>query len=150
MPKLVKPKDIDLQNEKACNDLKDRMRMVFMRLTVTNEVKKPEMIKKYGETFTYTEEYIKKFLKRYDCIEYFYILHENDTNELGDIEQPHYLPFFLFVGFVLLWTLCLAFVCCFVFLKRQLLSFLCTNRFRNIRHISSIRIEATYTTLVGT
>lgn len=90
MPKLVKPKDIDLQNEKACNDLKDRMRMVFMRLTVTNEAKNPEMIKKYGETFTYTEEHIKEFLKRYDCIEYFYILHANDKNELGDIEQPHY------------------------------------------------------------
>ena len=90
MSKNVKPKDIDLQNEKACNDLKDRMRMVFMRLTVTNEVKNPEMIKKYGETFTYTEEHIKEFLKRYDCIEYFYILHANDTNELGDIEQPHY------------------------------------------------------------
>ena len=59
MSKNVKPKDIDLQNEKACNDLKDRMRMVFMRLTVTNEVKNPEMIKKYGETFTYTEEHIK-------------------------------------------------------------------------------------------
>ena len=90
MPKNVKPKDIDLQNEKACNELKDRMRMVFMRLTVTNEVKNPEMIKKYGETFTYTEEHIKEFLKRYDCIEYFYILHANDKNELGDIEQPHY------------------------------------------------------------
>ena len=90
MPKNVKPKDIDLQNEKACNELKDRMRMVFMRLTVANEVKNPEMIKKYGETFAYTEEHIKEFLKRYDCIEYFYILHANDKNELGDIEQPHY------------------------------------------------------------
>ena len=90
MSKNVKPKDIDLQNNKECDKLKDRMRMVFMRITVNNEVKDPEMIKKYGKTFTYTEEHIKKFLKRYDCIEYFYILHENDTNELGDIEQPHY------------------------------------------------------------
>lgn len=90
MSKNVKPKDVDLQNNKECGKLKDRMRTVFMRLTVTNEVKDPEMIKKYGKTFTYTEEHIKKFLKRYDCIEYFYILHENDKNELGDIEQPHY------------------------------------------------------------
>ena len=87
MPKLVKPKDIDLQNEKACNDLKDRMRMVFMRLTVTNEVKKPEMIKKYGETFTYTEEYIKKFLKRYDCIEYFYIYTQTTKTNLETLNS---------------------------------------------------------------
>ena len=90
MAKRIKPKDVDLQNNKECDKLKDRMRVVFMRLTVTNEVKDPEMIKKYGETFTYTEEYIKKFLKRYSCIEYCYILHANDINEKGDYEQPHY------------------------------------------------------------
>ena len=61
MSKNVKPKDVDLQNNKECGKLKDRMRTVFMRLTVTNEVKDPEMIKKYGKTFTYTEEHIKKF-----------------------------------------------------------------------------------------
>lgn len=86
----IKPKDIDLQNKKECDKLKDRMRTVFMRLTVTNEVKDPEMIKKYGKTFIYTEEYIKEYLKRFKCIEFCYILHENDVNELGEIEQPHY------------------------------------------------------------
>ena len=86
----IKPKDIDLQNKKECDRLKDRMRTVFMRLTVTNEVKDPEMIKKYGKTFIYTEEYIKEYLKRFKCIEFCYILHENDVNELGEIEQPHY------------------------------------------------------------
>ena len=90
MAKRTKPQDIDLQNKTQCDKLKDRMRVVFMRLTVTNAVKDPEMIKKYGNTFTYTEEYIKKFLKRYKCIEFCYILHENDVNEFGEIEQPHY------------------------------------------------------------
>ena len=90
MAKRTKPKDIDLQNKKACDELKDRMRVVFMRLTVTNTVKDPEMIKQYGNTFTYTEDYIKKFFKRYKCIEFCYILHENDVNEFGEIEQPHY------------------------------------------------------------
>ena len=64
MARRSKPKDIDLQNNKECDKLKDRMRVVFMRLTVTNEVKDPEMIKKHGNTFTYTEEYIKNY--RYD------------------------------------------------------------------------------------
>lgn len=90
MAKRTKPQDIDLQNKTQCDKLKDRMRVVFMRLTVTNAVKDPEMIKKYGNTFTYTEDYIKKFLKRYKCIEFCYILHENDINEFGEIEQPHY------------------------------------------------------------
>lgn len=90
MAKRTKPKDIDLQNKKACDELKDRMRVVFMRLTVTNTVKDPEMKKLYGDTFTYTEDYIKKFFKRYKCIEFCYILHENDVNEFGEIEQPHY------------------------------------------------------------
>ena len=90
MAKRSKPKDIDLQNNKECDKLKDRMRVVFMRLTVTNEVKDTEMIKKHGNTFTYTEEYIKNFFKRFKCIEFCYILHEKDVNELGEIEQPHY------------------------------------------------------------
>ena len=90
MARRSKPKDIDLQNNKECDKLKDRMRVVFMRLTVTNEVKDPEMIKKHGKTFTYTEEYIKNFLKRFKCIEFCYILHEKDVNEFGEIEQPHY------------------------------------------------------------
>ena len=90
MAKRTKPQDIDLQNKTQCDKLKDRMRVVFMRLTVKNTVKDPEMIKKYGNTFTYTEEYIKKFLKRYKCIEFCYIFHENDVNEFGEIEQPHY------------------------------------------------------------
>lgn len=86
----TKPKDIDLQNKKECDKLKDRMRTVFMRLTVKNEVKDPDKIKLYGTTYVYTEDYIKKFLKRFKCIEFCYILHENDVNELGEIEQPHY------------------------------------------------------------
>ena len=90
MARRSKPKDIDLQNNKECDKLKDRMRVVFMRLTVTNEVKDTEMIKKHGNTFTYTEEYIKNFFKRFKCIEFCYILHEKDVNELGEIEQPHY------------------------------------------------------------
>jgi hypothetical protein len=90
MAKRIKPKDVDLQNKKECDKLTDRMRTAFMRVTVTNEIKDPEMKKLYGDTFTYTEEHIKNFLKRYDCIEYCYILHENDVNELGEIEQPHY------------------------------------------------------------
>ena len=90
MARRSKPKDIDLQNNKECNKLTDRMRTMFIRVTITNVLKDPEMIKEYGETFTYTEEHIKKFLKRYNCIEYCYILHENDVNELGEIEQPHY------------------------------------------------------------
>ena len=90
MAKRTKPKDIDLQNNKECDKLTDRMRTMFIRATITNVLKDPEMIKKYGDTFTYTEEHIKKFLKRYNCIEYCYILHENDVNELGEIEQPHY------------------------------------------------------------
>ena len=90
MARRSKPKDIDLQNNKECDKLKDRMRVVFMRLTVTNAVKDPEMIKQYGNTFTYTEDYIKQFLKRFKCIEFCYILHENDVNEFGEIEQPHY------------------------------------------------------------
>ena len=90
MARRSKPRDIDLQNNKECDKLKDRMRVVFMRLTVTNEVKDTEMIKKHGNTFTYTEEYIKNFFKRFKCIEFCYILHEKDVNELGEIEQPHY------------------------------------------------------------
>ena len=90
MAKRTKPKDIDLQNKKECDKLADRMRIAFIRATVNNEVKDPEMKKLYGNTFTYTEEHIKNFLKRYNCIEFCYILHENDVNEFGEIEQPHF------------------------------------------------------------
>ena len=70
MAKRIKPKDVDLQNKKECDKLTDRMRTMFIRATITNVLKDPEMIKKYGDTFTYTEEHIKKFLKRYNCIVY--------------------------------------------------------------------------------
>ena len=54
MARRSKPKDIDLHNNKECNKLTDRMRTMFIRVTITNVLKDPEMIKEYGETFTYT------------------------------------------------------------------------------------------------
>ena len=52
MARRTKPKDIDLQNKKECDKLTDRMRVAFIRITVNNEVKDPEMKKLYGDTFT--------------------------------------------------------------------------------------------------
>ena len=65
----------------------------FIRITLDNQLKNQELIGRVGDTtLTYDEQYLKDFFAGYsdDKIEYAYILHKDDKNEKGEIEQPHY------------------------------------------------------------
>lgn len=92
MAKLPEVRILELDDD-DCKDAPKTISVAFIRITVENFLKNQELINEIGDTvLTYDEEYIKAFFDRYDnsVIEYAYILHENDVNEKGEVEQAHY------------------------------------------------------------
>ena len=73
-----------------CEKAPSTLCIAFIRLTVENHLNNQALIDEIGDTvLTYDEEYLKAFVNNYenDVIEYAYILHENDVNEKGEVEQ---------------------------------------------------------------
>ena len=92
MAKRSELRTIDLEDD-TCENIPKTLHLVFIRITVENKLKKQELIDEIGDTvLTYDEQYLKDFFNGYedDVIEYAYILHENDKNEKGEVEQAHY------------------------------------------------------------
>ena len=92
MAKLPEVRIIELEDD-ICDDTPCTLSVAFVRITVENHLNNQELIDEIGDTvLTYDEQYIKAFFNKYDndVIEYAYILHENDVNEKGEVEQAHY------------------------------------------------------------
>ena len=92
MAKLPEARIIDLEDDN-CEKAPSTLCIAFIRLTVENHLNNQALIDEIGDTvLTYDEEYLKAFVNNYenDVIEYAYILHENDVNEKGEVEQAHY------------------------------------------------------------
>ena len=92
MAKLPEARIIDLEDD-HCEKAPSTLCIAFIRLTVENHLNNQALIDEIGDTvLTYDEEYLKAFVNNYenDVIEYAYILHENDVNEKGEVEQAHY------------------------------------------------------------
>ena len=92
MAKLPEVRIIELEDD-ICDDTPSTLSVAFVRITVENHLNNQELIDEIGDTvLTYDEQYIKAFFNKYDndVIEYAYILHENDVNEKGEVEQAHY------------------------------------------------------------
>jgi hypothetical protein len=92
MAKLPEVRIIELEDD-ICKGTPSTLSVAFVRITVENHLNNQELIDEIGDTvLTYDEQYIKAFFNKYDndVIEYAYILHENDVNEKGEVEQAHY------------------------------------------------------------
>lgn len=92
MAKLPEARIIDLEDDN-CEKAPSTLCIAFIRLTVENHLNNQALIDEIGDTvLTYDEEYLKAFVNNYenDVIEYAYILHKNDVNEKGEVEQAHY------------------------------------------------------------
>ena len=91
MAKLKDPKTWVLEEDTS--EAPSSLSIGFIRITENNNLNKQELIDSVGDTvLTYDEQYLKDFFAGYsdDNIEYAYILHKEDKNEKGEIEQPHY------------------------------------------------------------
>ena len=92
MAKLPEVRIIDLEDD-ACENAPKSFCIAFIRLTIENRLKNQDLIDEIGDNvLIYDEQYLKAFFSGYseDKIEYAYILHKEDKNEKGEVEQAHF------------------------------------------------------------